>query len=128
MFNRPPQLDDRGLPAKYNFRPDVEITPRDLKARRDAGEDLTLVDCRTPKEHDVARIDGAVLLPLQQFQQAVEELEDEKDRPIVVFCHHGMRSLRMTLALRELGFTDVRSMAGGIDLWSLDIDPSVPRY
>jgi len=128
MSNAPPPLDDRGLPPKYNFRPDLEVTPRQLKASLDAGDDVMLVDCRLPREHDIARIDGATLLPLQQFQHAVEELEDEKHRPIVVFCHHGVRSLRMTLALRELGFTDVRSLAGGIDLWSVDIDPSVPRY
>lgn len=128
MSDKPTPLDERGLPPKYNFRPEVEVTPRQVRAMRDAGDGLVLVDCRTAKEYDVARIDGAVLLPLQQFQQAVEELEDDKDRPMVVFCHHGVRSLRMTLALREVGFTDVRSMAGGIDLWSVDIDPGVPRY
>jgi rhodanese-related sulfurtransferase len=90
--------------------------------------DVVLIDCRTPQEYQVARIDGAQLVPLDQMMVRMEDLDEYRDRKIVVHCHHGMRSLQMTAVLRQHGFTDVKSMAGGIDLWSLDIDPSVPRY
>lgn len=120
--------DERGLPPNEPGRPDLEIPPQEVAEKLAADDRFVLVDCRTPREHNIAAIDGAVLLPLQQLQHAVEELADDKQRPIVVFCHHGVRSLRMTAALIEAGFTDVRSMAGGIDRWSMLVDPTVPRY
>lgn len=128
MGSKDSPLDDQGLPAGYNFRPQWERTPRQVKAMLEAGDGVLLLDCRTPKEHETARIADALLLPLQKIHEAAEELEDQRDRPIVVYCHHGVRSLRMTLALREMGFEGVVSMAGGIDLWSRDVDPDVPRY
>lgn len=131
-------LDARGLPLGYPFNPDWEITPREtkslLKSAGDAGEHgggFVLVDCRRPDEWQVARIEGAVLIPMSEIERRADELESEdgsRDRPIVVHCHHGARSLKVTAALRGMGFTNVRSMAGGIDLWSVDVDPSVKRY
>ena len=124
----PPPLDAQGLPVGYRFREDWEITPRKVDAMVQNKEDFVLVDCRTPGEHEAARIEGAQLLPLQQIAEAIDELEDDRDKPIVVHCHHGGRSLQFTAVLRQQGFTDVKSMAGGIDLWSIDIDPAIPRY
>ena len=121
-------LGESGLPQGYAYRDDWEITPRQVKAMLDAGEDFLLLDCRTHGEHRTARIEGATLLPLQEIESRFGELASHTDKQVVVFCHHGMRSLRMTMMLRQNGFHDVRSMAGGIDTWSQDIDPMVPRY
>ncbi|MEX0776805.1 MAG: rhodanese-like domain-containing protein [Phycisphaeraceae bacterium] len=121
-------LDERGLPPGYQLHAELETTPRQVARQRKAGEPMVLVDCRTPAEYATARIDGAVLVPLQEAAQRQGELEKYRDEPVVVVCHHGVRSLRMTVWLRGLGFGDVRSMAGGIDLWSRDVDPTVPRY
>jgi rhodanese-related sulfurtransferase len=121
-------LDERGLPQGYPFNADWEITPREFRARRDAGEAIVLVDCRTDAERDIARIEGTVHVPLHDFARHAQALRGREDAPIVVHCHHGARSLQATAALRQAGFDDVRSLAGGIHLWSMDIDPSVPVY
>jgi rhodanese-related sulfurtransferase len=105
---------------------------RDRLAQRAAGAaDFVLLDCRREDEWRTARIDGAVLVPLAEIPMRLDEVEGpdgDRDRPIVVHCHTGKRSLKATALLRAAGFTDVRSMAGGIELWSIDVDPTVPRY
>lgn len=121
-------LDARGLPAGYPFNPDWEITPRDFRARRDAGEAIVLVDCRTAAERATAAIDGSIHVPMHELSARLDALRAHEAAPVVVHCHHGARSLQVTAALRQAGFEDVRSMAGGIHLWSLDIDPAVPVY
>ncbi len=123
-----PALDEAGLPSGYPFQPDWEISPRDLKRRRDAGDDLLLIDCRTAQERELARIDGSIHVPFQDAAARLDELRAHADRTIVIHCHQGGRSLRMTALLRREGFDDVRSLAGGIHLWALDIDPRVPTY
>lgn len=133
MSNSPtPPLDSRGLPTGYPFKPDWEITPRDTHALMQANtQDLILLDCRRPDEYALTHIAGSLLIPMNELERRLDELESDtgsKDRPIVVHCHHGMRSLRVTNTLRAHGFTNVRSMAGGIDLWSLGVDPAVARY
>lgn len=123
------KLNDLGLPEGYQLHDDWEVTPRQVKAMLGQGrEDFLLIDCRTPPEHQLARIDGALLLPLQELGSRLAELEQHADKEIVVFCHHGARSLRMAAALRQQGFESVMSMAGGIDVWALDIDPTMARY
>jgi rhodanese-related sulfurtransferase len=126
-------LDARGLPAGYPFKSDWEITPRRVKAMLDssARTDFILLDCRRPEERQAASIEGSTHIPMSDLEQRLDELESDagaRTAPIVVYCHHGVRSMRVTGTLRAHGFTDVRSMAGGIDLWSADIDPRVPRY
>jgi rhodanese-related sulfurtransferase len=121
-------VDERGLPPGYPFNPDWETTPREYVRRRDAGEQIVLLDCRTVPERDLASIAGAVHMPMHELGARIEELRAHESTPVVVFCHHGARSLQVTAALRQAGFDDVRSMAGGIHLWSLDIDPSVAVY
>lgn len=121
-------LNDQGLPVGYRLQPQWEITPRQLKAMRDRGDEFVLIDCRLPKEHALARIEGARLLPLQELDMRWREIEGLRDKPLVIHCHHGGRSLKMAMLLRQRGLRDVKSLAGGIDLWSLDIDRSVPRY
>ena len=87
-----------------------------------------LLDCRTPEEHGIASIAGAKLLPMQEITDRVAELEPWRNEQIVVHCHHGMRSLKVTQWLREQGFSGATSMRGGIDAWSTAIDAKVPRY
>lgn len=87
-----------------------------------------LLDCRTPDEHQTARITGAVLIPMQELPDRIGELVGREQERIIVHCHHGMRSLRVTNWLRGRGFAAAQSMAGGIDAWSAEIDPAVPKY
>jgi rhodanese-related sulfurtransferase len=103
------------------------ITVEELKSKRDAGEKFRLIDVREPSEHNTARIEGAELKPLGQIMQWSQELSD-KNEEIILLCHHGMRSDRACQFLANQGFTDVNNLTGGIDEWSLKIDPSVPRY
>lgn len=126
-----PALDTRGLPLGHPFDPEWEVTPRELRdaLRPDAaGERPLVIDCRTPDEHTTARIEGSLLVPMDQLGARLVDLREHEDRAIVVYCHHGRRSLRVTAHLRQAGFERAKSMAGGIDLWSIDIDPAVPRY
>jgi len=106
----------------------LEIDCLATKARLDAGDDLLLLDCREPDEYATAKISQATLVPMSELAARVAELESHKHKPIIVHCHHGGRSLRVAKWLREQGFPHTQSMAGGIDAWSLQIDPDVPRY
>jgi len=84
-----------------------------------------LLDVRQPEEYETARIEGASLIPLSELPGRLAELP--KDRPLVVLCHHGMRSAHAVRHLREAGF-DALNLTGGIDAWSRQIDPTVPNY
>ena len=124
--NSPP-LDELGMPQGKRCNEDWEISPRETKRLLDAGE-IVLIDCRRDEEHDAVRIEGAQLFPLDDLGSMIEELEAHRGRRLVVHCHTGVRSLKAAAFLRAQGFDDARSMAGGIDLWSIDVDPNVPRY
>ncbi|MBW3540131.1 MAG: rhodanese [Planctomycetes bacterium] len=106
----------------------LEIDCRSVKTRLDRGEPFVLLDCREADEHALVRIEAARLIPMSELQQRVGELSDEREREVIVHCHHGGRSLRVAMWLREQGFPKARSMAGGIDQWAQEIDPSLPRY
>lgn len=107
----------------------LEVTVLDVKRRLDAKEALVLLDCREPFETDLCRIEGAELIPMNTIPQRLAEVERLTDRgSIVVYCHHGMRSLNVANWLRQQGVENVTSMTGGIDAWSLQIDRLVPRY
>ena len=105
----------------------LEITALEVKQRLAAGEVLNLIDIREPEEYQVCRLDGTTQIPMRQISQQLERLE-ETTAPLVLFCHHGVRSLNVVVWLREQGLADCQSMAGGIDAWSREVDPSVPRY
>ena len=116
-----------GMPTQPG--PDLrETSVADLKQALASGEDLLLLDVREPSEHARARIEGARLLPLGQLEARLGELDAWRGRRVVVHCHHGGRSAHACLVLREHGFQRVENLAGGIDAWSLAVDPSVPRY
>lgn len=124
-----PPLDERGLPLGYLFNADHEITPREARAAlADASRGAILLDCRTQEEFDTARVPGSTLVPLQELGQRLDDVEDLGARELLVMCHHGRRSMKATLLLKQAGFENVRSVAGGIDLWSRAVDPGVPRY
>lgn len=103
-----------------------EITVEQLEARLEAGDRPLLVDVRTAGEWEVCRIGGALLLPLHLLPARLPELDREAE--IVLYCHVGVRSALATQFLLKEGFRKVRNLVGGIDAWSLRIDPSVPRY
>ena len=105
---------------------ELEITPAELKARLSSGEKLVLVDVREPWEHEICRIEGARLVPLGALAASLNTLPDVDE--VICFCHHGMRSLDAAAWLRFQGFEKAKSLAGGIERWSLEIDPNVPRY
>ncbi len=105
----------------------IEMTPGEVRRQIDSGKAPRLVDVREPFEFEQARIDGAELIPMRSIPESLPLLEKEEN-PIVVFCHHGMRSLQVVGWLREQGGGNCTSMAGGIDRWSQEIDPKVPRY
>lgn len=92
------------------------------------GDDFLLLDCREQVEHDLVNISQAMLLPMSELMGRVGELEAYRDKEIVVFCHHGIRSLEVALWLQQQGFEDVKSLAGGIDRWVELVDPKLPRY
>ena len=117
-----------GVPAPEEGPMIPEVMAAEVKAALDRGEDLLLLDVRQPEEHALAQIEGARLLPLGSLEERIGELAAWRDRRIVVTCHHGMRSLQAAEALRQRGFRRVESLGGGIEAWSLTVDPSVPRY
>jgi len=122
------KLDANGMPEGWPLQADWEVSPARVKQMLDAGEDVTLLDCRLEQEKAVAELDGSVFIPMQELGDRVDELDEYLDRKLVVFCHAGARSLKVAMFLRERGFEDVWSMAGGIDLWSQSVDETVPRY
>ncbi len=105
-----------------------QISVRELKARLDAGDRLLLLDVREPEEHAIARLPGSVLIPLGELTVRLNELQPPPDGLIVVYCHHGIRSLSGAAYLEHVGIEPVASLTGGIDAWSALIDPGVPRY
>src|SRR6476619_1394210 len=96
----------------------LEVSCQAVKQKLDAGERFLLLDCREPDEYAVAKIAGSTLIPMSQLTERVGELSAHKDEEIVVHCHHGGRSLRVTHWLRNQGFAKVSNLAGGIDEWS----------
>lgn len=104
----------------------MEIGAIELRAERDRKPSLHLLDVREPFEWEIARIEGARLIPLGELPARVRELDGHAE--IVTYCHHGVRSRRAAEMLRAVGFPSVRSLAGGIESWSTDVDRGVPRY
>jgi len=105
----------------------MNITLTELKARLDRGEKIRLIDVREADERAIARLPKAELIPLSQFQQrATTELSP--DEPLVLYCHHGMRSGRAQGYLKAQGYANVLNLTGGIDAWATQVDPTMKRY
>ena len=105
---------------------DLEITPSEIKERLDRGEKLLLVDVREPWETEICRIDGAKLIPMGSIPANLQALDSDDD--VICYCHHGMRSLDVAVWLRSQGVASAKSLAGGIERWSQEIDPRMRRY
>jgi sulfur-carrier protein adenylyltransferase/sulfurtransferase len=117
-----------GLPSAEALAAEraVEIGARELAERRARGDDLVLIDVREPHEWQIARIEGATLIPLNSLPERVGELDSSRE--IVLQCHHGQRSMRALEFLQQAGFRKLLNLRGGIEAWSREVDPSVPRY
>jgi molybdopterin/thiamine biosynthesis adenylyltransferase/rhodanese-related sulfurtransferase/molybdopterin converting factor small subunit len=105
---------------------DFEVSAPEVKRWLDEGRDVTLIDVRSPLEHAICRIEGARLIPLQDFPDQMQQLDPAAR--YVVHCHHGSRSAQAVELMRRHGFTAAQNLQGGIDAWSREVDPSVPRY
>jgi rhodanese-related sulfurtransferase len=105
-----------------------QISAMQLKARLDENAPVYLVDVRQPWEHDTAALPNSLLLPLDQLPARAAEVSPPPGALVVVYCHLGIRSLSAAALLERLGMPDVVSLAGGIEAWSLYVDPTVPRY
>ncbi len=103
-----------------------EISPQELKQKLDEDESLLLLDVREQSEYDIVHLEGARLIPLNTLPHHIDSLQP--DQEIVVYCHHGQRSLYATAYLHQNGFTDTKNLAGGIDQWAAEIDPTLRRY
>ena len=105
-----------------------EVSAAEVARRRAAGEEFLLLDVREPEEIERAAIAESRRIPLGELESRVGELADWKERPVIVHCHKGPRSTRACRLLLERGFVDIQNMTGGIDAWSITVDPEVPRY
>jgi adenylyltransferase/sulfurtransferase len=103
------------------------IAVSELKVRLDRGDDLALLDVRRPEESAIASI-GGTLIPVDELEPRLAEIESLRNREIVVICRTGARSSRAVRLLERHGFLGARNLAGGIRAWSEEIDPSVPVY
>ena len=105
-----------------------EITVQELAEQLAAGAAVYLLDVRQPWEHEIAALPNSTLVPLPELPGRFGEVRPESGALVVVYCHHGIRSRSGAAVLEYFGFRDVVSLAGGIDAWSQQVDPRVPRY
>jgi adenylyltransferase/sulfurtransferase len=117
-----------GVPHQEGNMVIREITALETRSRQERGDIFLLLDVREPAEYETARLEGSRLIPLGQLESQLAELAEWKRRPIVAHCHHGPRSTRACQILQAAGFEDVVNLTGGIEAWSLTVDPDVPRY
>ena len=107
----------------------LEVTPRELQTRQSNGEAIVLIDVREPQEFAVARIEHSRLIPMQSIPGELQSLQIlAGENALALLCHHGVRSLNVALWLRQQGGANCFSITGGIDRWSREVDPSMPRY
>ncbi len=105
-----------------------QIRPAEVKSLLDAGTPVVLIDCREPEEYAICKLDGSVLIPLGELQRRADEVTAPPGAAVVVYCHHGVRSLSGAMILMNAGLENVASMHGGIDAWTRTVDPTVRRY
>lgn len=107
---------------------DLQIQPAELAERLRSANPPHLLDVREPEEHELVALPGSTLIPVAQVGLRSVELEPWKDEEIVVYCHHGVRSMIAIAQLRYCGFKRLRNLSGGIDRWSIEVDSKFPRY
>jgi rhodanese-related sulfurtransferase len=106
----------------------LQISARDLAKQLANGRPVFLIDVRQLWESELASLPQSLLLPLNEIAQRAREIAAEPTAMIVVYCHHGIRSMSAGTFLERLGFTNVHSLSGGIDAWACEVDPTMPRY
>jgi rhodanese-related sulfurtransferase len=106
----------------------IPMTPTELADRLRASNPPRLLDVRQAEEHAFVALPNSTLLPLGELMSRVDEIEEWKDAEVVVYCHHGIRSANAVAQLRAAGFSNVHNLSGGIDRWTTEVDPSLPRY
>ena len=124
-------LDELGLPKGYRHDPNGELTPRQVMGMLDdPASPLAMIDCRKKVEWELVHVPGSQRVPLRSLARTLGEmgLGRDADHPVAIICHHGEDSLDATKKLRKKGFTHVWSVAGGIDVWSMDVGRELPRY
>lgn len=105
-----------------------QLTPAHLESFLQQHPDATILDVREPWEHELAAFKESKLIPLGMLHTRAEDELDIKDSPVVIYCHHGIRSMQACAILASLGYTDLLNLSGGIDRYSHEIDPSIPVY
>ncbi|MFG0299582.1 MAG: rhodanese-like domain-containing protein [Phycisphaerales bacterium JB047] len=116
-------------PPRWHFQDGLEISVPETAQRLHADDaGFVLIDIREPDELAVCSVKGAVHIPMGDLATRIHEIDADEDTTVALICHTGRRSLKATLYLQQQGLAGTRSVAGGIDWWSLRIDPSVPRY
>ena len=103
-----------------------EISPQELKQKLDENDPVFLLDVREQSEYDIVHLEDAQLIPLNTLPHHIDSLPS--DQEIVVFCHHGQRSLYATAFLHQNGYTEAKNLIGGIDQWAAEIDTTLRRY
>jgi rhodanese-related sulfurtransferase len=106
----------------------ASITATELARLLEQSAPPHLLDVRQPGEFETVALPGAHLIPLPEIPMRFSEINDWKEQPIVVYCHHGVRSLMAIQFLRAAGFVNLTNLSGGIDAWSREVDPNLPRY
>ena len=112
--------------SAYSASPLPEMTPLEIDARLKSGEPLALLDVREPYEVMISHLDGALHIPMSELSSRWPEIP--RNRPVVVFCHHGYRSSQAIRYLAAQGYTNLVNMQGGIDAWARQVDSSIPQY
>ncbi len=102
------------------------LTPAELRQRLERGDDLVVLDVREAEELVICAFEGAVHIPLSELSVRVSELDP--DRPTICVCHHGIRSANVALALEQMDFAELYNLAGGVDRWAREVDPTMARY
>ncbi len=105
-----------------------QITPTQLAERLEQPDPPALLDVRELEEHNFVALPSSNLIPLGELAERSDEINSWKDREIVVYCHHGIRSMHAIGYLKSQGFQRLLNLAGGIDRWSLEVDSAAPRY
>ncbi len=104
------------------------ISPKELEAWVNSDQPPFLLDVRQPEEHELVALSDSTLIPLGELFLRAEEIADWKERDVVVYCHHGIRSLNAIAQLSHLGFQKLHNLSGGIARWTDEVDPTLPRY
>jgi sulfur-carrier protein adenylyltransferase/sulfurtransferase len=102
------------------------ISPAELEEKMTAGEDWALIDVREPYEFDICQLPNATLIPLGRIGQQVDRIP--RDKPVAMYCHHGMRSAHVIRSLQQQGFTNLYNLSGGIDAWAREVDTEMEMY